>query len=263
MMRLAVMRPQDKIDESVALARERGFDPVCASPLRVESNESAELFRFLERLSAGHVDMAVLTSSTGVASLMRLLEAHGGRDVHLPHLLKVQLAAIGPLTAKAMTEEGIPPVLMPSVYSSEGLVSYLSKQDMAGKKITLLRSDHGEPVLREGLLALGAEVDDVVVYRLVPDRSSPALDLLIAASLSGKIDAFAFTSSLSAKTFIEAAESKQPGRIRKVLAQGIVAAMGEPTRRKLEDMGIRVDIVPENATFTSMLQGIMDFKNRP
>lgn len=257
-MRLGVMRPQDKLDESLLLAREKGLEVVAASPLLIRPTDNTEGAALIDVLKEGGADVVVLTSTTGVEILDGL--AMQG-NVRLASLLAgCYNVAIGPLTAQALTDRGVRIDLVPEEHSSEGLVRQIGSQ-LAGKSVYLLRSSHGERSLYDGLVEYGAKVTEKVLYSLVPDLGSPALRHLIDESMAGRVDAFAFTSSLSAETYITAAERSYPrGDIIAMLNARLVAAMGGPTRRKLEGMGIHVSVVPASATFAAMLDGITAFK---
>ena len=253
-MKLAVMRPKDKLEESILMAKERGFDVVAASPLQIRVNDGLEFDSFLRSLMDGMVDVVVLTSSTGVEALTRMAERRGADIAAL--LSSCRRIAIGPLTARAMEARGIGVDLIPDEYSSEGLVRQLSTE-LAYKRVFLLRSSHGERILFDGLKEAGAEVTEVVLYELVPDISSPEVRYLVTESMAGRVDAFAFTSSLSAATFIEAAERVATrDEIIALLNSRLVGAMGGPTRKRLEGMGITVAAVPANATFPELLDVI-------
>jgi uroporphyrinogen-III synthase len=253
-MRLAVMRPKDKLEESINLAKERGFEVVAASPLQIRVNDGPEFDSLLRSLKEGNVDVIVLTSSTGVEALVRMAERQG---VDIAALLSsCHRIAIGPLTAKAMVARGIGVDLIPDEYSSEGLVRQIGTE-LAYQRVFLLRSSHGERILFDGLVEVGAEVTEVVLYELVPDTDSPEVRYLVAESLAGRVDAFAFTSSLSAATFIEAAVKVAPrDEVITMLNSRLVGAMGGPTRKRLEGMGIKVAAVPANATFPELLDVI-------
>lgn len=259
-MRLAVMRPQDKLDESLQMAREKGLEVIAASPLLVSPIDGVEGATMIDMLKEGPAEVVVLTSTTGVEILDRI-SAQGGEDLAL--LLSGSCnIAIGPLTAKAMTDRGIRVDLIPEEHSSEGLVRQMGRQ-LAGKRVYLLRSSHGERSLFDGLVECGAEVTERVLYRLIPDLGSLELKYLIDESMAGRVDAFAFTSALSAETYINAAELSYPREdIIAMLNSHLVAAMGGPTRRKLEGMGIRVSVVPASATFAAMLEGITTWRAR-
>ncbi len=261
MIRLALMRPKDKMDESVQMAKELGFDPVCASPLSVEVWPSREFEAFLHDLSQGAANIVILTSSTGVAAMIDLARWALRKEDFLKLLKHARLVAVGPLTARAMEKEGMNVSLIPGVFSSDGLVNALPSSEVKGKKVYVLRSDHGEGSLISGLEENGAEVVEVIIYKLIPQLDSEEMTMLAKEAMNGRIDAFAFTSSLSAESFIQASErivAKE--EVVRMINSKIVAAMGVPTKAKLEKSGIRVDVVPSNATFREMLVSIKQFK---
>ena len=254
-MRLAVMRPKDKLEESVLAARELGLDVVAASPLQIEPNDGPEFDSLVRALREGKVDVVILTSSTGVEALARMMSRRSEDTAAL--LAPVRRIAIGPLTAKAMEAKGIAVDAMPDEYSSEGLVRQMGAE-LAYKRVYLLRSSHGERILYDGLADAGAEVTEIVLYNLTPDPDSPEVRYLVGESMAGRVDAFAFSSSLSAASFIEAAERVAPReKVIEMLNSRIVGAMGGPTRKRLEQMGVRVSAVPANATFRDLLEAIV------
>jgi len=254
-MRLAVLRPADRLEESSARAREMGFDTITASPLAIVPNDAADIDELIDELRLQKVAYVVITSSTSVASLLTLAKK---REVNIISLLnRCTLVAIGPATAEAMRAGGIRVDMMPKEYTSTGLVDLLSSQGVAGKRIWLLRSDHGDKRLVTGLEDAGASVREMAIYRLVPQTDDAALEQVVKEAIGGNIDAFAFTSALTAATFVRAAERFAPREeMIAMLNARTVAAIGLPTRRKLEGMGIRVEIMPEHATFESMLAAL-------
>ena len=42
----------------------------------------------------------------------------------------------------------------------------------------------------------------------------------------------------------------------RMLREGVVGAIGHPTRLALEEIGVRVDVIPESADFLQLLQSI-------
>ncbi len=261
-MRLAVMRPADKLEGAIRLAESMGFEALAASPLRVQVRDSPEIDAFIEAAGAGKADAAVLTSTTGVDAVMQLLARRGVDDVGAL-LQGCQGIAIGPLTAGAMMAAGMKVDFVPPEYTSEGLVRSLAST-LQGRRVFLLRSDHGERILKEGLEKAGAQVEEVVVYELVPQPFTTEMKRLAQESLAGRVDAFAFSSALSAATFIESMESLAPREeVMDMLNSRTVGAMGGPTRRKLEGMGIRVGAVPADATFEALLQAIRSAGDGP
>jgi uroporphyrinogen-III synthase len=257
-MRLAVLRPADRLEEAVDAARAMGFEPVAASPLAIEVNDGPAVDELVAELRAGRVDDVVMTSSTAVDSLVIMLRSRGEEAAAL--LAPCTLVAIGPATAAAMRSAGLAADLLPDEYTSAGLVSLLSRRGACGRRVALLRSDHGDEVLSVGLEEAGAEVTEIAVYRLVPRLEDGALLALAEEALAGRIDAFAFTSALTASTFVAAASRLAPREeVIAMLNARAVSAIGPPTRKRLEGMGFRVRVVPERATYEAMLEALSAF----
>lgn len=257
MTRIAIMRPEEKMNESISLAKSMGFDPICASPLRVDIVDSHDFDEFLDLAINGMLDAIVLTSSIGVRALIQLAERRMRKVDFLALVRRMQVLSIGPQTARSLEGMGVRVDFMPETYSSEGILASLPKRWGAGKRIVVIRSDRGEQKLIGGLRKEGAEVSEVIVYCLVQVQDDPEVKALVAKGLAGEIDTFAFTSPLSAKTFLEAAEgltSKQA--VLDMLGRSIVAAIGKPTKEALEGGGVRVDVVPESAIFEHLLLAI-------
>lgn len=254
-MRLAVLRPADRLAEAVALARAMGFETVAASPLAIVPNDDADTQRLVRALRRDEVDHVVVTSSAAVTSILMMSKRY---DTDIIGLLdRCKVTAIGPATATALTAAGIRVDMMPGEFTSTGLVDMLTARDIGGKMICLLRSDHGDPSLVTGLEDAGALVLEVTVYKLVPRPEDQDLVALVRKALAGDVDAFAFPSAMTAATFIEAAELMgSRDMLIAVLNDRLVAAIGPPTRRRLESMGVRVGIMPGQATFKAMLEAI-------
>jgi uroporphyrinogen-III synthase len=139
--------------------------------------------------------------------------------------------------------------VVPEEFSSTGLVDALS-DEVAGARVEVARSDHGSAVLTDGLERAGAYVHETVLYGLVrPPDSGSSVELAAA----GDLDAALFTSSLTVEHFLAAAEERG---LRDAALEGLEAAtvgsIGVPTKETAESLGIRVDIVPEQADFETL-----------
>jgi uroporphyrinogen-III synthase len=256
---LAILRPTDRQEESVELARKMGFDTVFASPIDLKTNDSPEFEAFLQGLSYGDVDIVVLTSSTAVKSTFELAKKHGQVEELSRGLRQVQVIAIGPVTARTAEKEWIKVDTLPEKFTSDGLVQLLSEKGIQGKQVVILRSDQGSDVLMKGLAGSGATVKEITVYKLTNVKAGrPLLDMFYKG-VRGEIDVFAFTSSMSARSFIdEARKHYSDEEVDDMLDCAVISAIGEPTQKTLEDMGVRVDIIPEKATFEDLLKAIAE-----
>ncbi|MEM2943892.1 MAG: uroporphyrinogen-III synthase [Methanomassiliicoccales archaeon] len=251
------MRPKEKIGESIEIAKRLGFEPMIASPLRVEVVDSSSFDAFLESLFSGEIDFVIVTSAIGARAVIELATKRRKSEELVRVLNSVYMVAIGPETARALESAGIRVSILPNIYSSDGIAELMSSQSIAGKRIFILRSDRGEKKLVGELVKSGAKAVEVIVYSLVPNIEDPDLLKIIDAVVSRKLEVLAFTSPLSAKVFVDVALSRyREDVVFDALAQSFIAAIGNPTRMMLESYNIRVDIVPPEATFECLLQTI-------
>ncbi|QLH74297.1 MAG: uroporphyrinogen-III synthase [Methanomassiliicoccales archaeon] len=258
-MKLAIMRTKDKAEESVAMAREMGFEVMFASPLELEELDTPAFWRFVEELEAGRVGRVMVTSSTAVKYMFKLLEKRGKATSVFTLLNRRGVIAIGPVTADAAKAKWLKVEAVPEKFTSDGLVRLLEGKVSKDETVWVIRSDQGSDVIRKGLEAMGAKVEEVPVYALRRSEPDRALLDMYYFTVHGGIDAFAFTSSMSAKAFIEEGERKYGVReFGTSLNAAIIGAIGEPTKRTLESMGIDVDVMPKDATFEGLLKALMD-----
>ena len=89
--------------------------------------------------------------------------------------LNLQVAAVGSATAKVLDEYGLEPTLLPQdSMDSEGLLALPQLQDVAGRRILIVRGNGGRETLRETLEQRGATVEYVEVYRRRIPQRNPA-----------------------------------------------------------------------------------------
>ena len=240
-VRVAVFRPDDeRLADAVDLLDSLGATPIPDPMLAVEPTGTTP-----PTGSDTAPDVVVLTSKTGVELLAEAGWSPGDAT----------LACIGPKTAAAARDAGWTVALVPEEYSSVGLVAAL-EADVDGRRIEVARSDHGSDTLLDGLRAAGADVHETVLYRLVRPEGSGQSAVMAAG---GELDAVCFTSSLTVENFLRAAEERGVGsEVVAGLNRVIVGVIGEPTRETAEERGIRVDVVPENATFEGLATAVVE-----
>ncbi|WP_436346204.1 uroporphyrinogen-III synthase [Natronorubrum sp. FCH18a] len=238
---VAVFRPDDeRVADAVALLEECGADPVPDPMLAVEPTEATP------RTDADYV---VFTSKTGAELVSEVGWEQSGETV----------CAIGPATADALRTEGYAVDIVPEEFTSSGLVATL-QNEVDGARVEVARSDHGSPVLLEGLEDAGAYVHETILYRLVrPEGSGRSAELAAA----GDLDAACFTSSLTVEHFLEAAaERGVRADALAGIADATVGVIGAPTAETAESRGIDVDVVAAEATFETLARETLETVRR-
>ncbi len=222
---------QDAVEHLESL----GVDPVADPLLAVDP--TGELPR-------DDADVVIFTSKTGAELIAGQWEP-GDTTV----------AAIGDPTATALEAAGIPVDLVPTEFSSAGLVDALADR-AAGKRIEVARSDHGSDVLPDGLWERGAFVHETVLYRLVrPEGAGDSATLAARGGLDGAL----FTSSLTVEHFFESAEERdRRSAALDGLSNAVVGTIGEPTRETARDYGLENVVVPDTADFETLARTVAD-----
>lgn len=119
--------------------------------------------------------------------------------------------------------------------------SWHEKLPLAGKKIVLTRPKELVSTLSEKLKNKGAEVLELPTVRIVPIKENE--ELRNALKQLEQYQWLVFTSPSGADVFFSSMREERVD-IRK-LANIKVAAIGEGTKKKVEDRGVLVDLLPE------------------
>jgi len=229
---VAVLRPDDsRIDEAVEYLQSLGVSPIPDPMLAITSTDQIPQ----------HRDYCIFTSTTGVD-----LAATAGWEQR-----ETTVCAVGEQTATALRNQGYSVDVVPSTFTSTGLVDELSA-DVEGQTVELARSAHGSDVLVEGLAAAGAVVSETHLYRLErPETAGQSVSL----AGDGELDGILFTSPKIVEHFVQIAiERDAVAALQRGLKETIVGAIGEPTERALGKHGIAVDVMPDTVNFTRLAE---------
>ena len=193
-------------------------------------------------------DWLILTSVNGVQALFARLARLGKSEADLLHL---NLAAIGPATRKAIEKHGLPVDVMPEEYVAESVVAAL-KGEVKGKRVLLVRAKVARDVIPTELIKAGAKLDVIEAYETVLPESSRAELAKVLRDPRRKPDVITFTSSSTAKNFMELL-----GKGNDALLAGIkLASIGPVTSDTMRKLGLRVDIEAREYTIPSLVATI-------
>jgi uroporphyrinogen III methyltransferase/synthase len=245
---VVITRPEIQAESFAALLHEQGARAIPFPTIRIVPPESWEgLDRAVERLA--EYEWLIFTSANGVRFFMQRLRELG-KDVR--DLKGIRICTIGPATAQVVEELGLPVVLIPDSFISEGVVKAFAGRDIKNSRILLPRAEKARDVIPEGLAALGAVVDVVTAYRTVgSDKKKEELDHLIDAD---KVDVITFTSPSTVTHFREimGGNWQLPERVR-------IAAIGPVTAAAVCKAGFAVDILQETYTIPGLVAAMADY----
>jgi uroporphyrinogen III methyltransferase/synthase len=243
--RILVTRAQHQANALNQLLSERGARPVELPVIDIQATANTkELDRAISNLE--QYDWIVFTSVNGVSSFFqRLYEL----KLDARALKGLKIGVIGPATAKALEIRGIIPDYLPQVYTSQGFLAGLSRQDITGQQFLLPRADIADKELAEAISQLGAEVYEVVVYRTVPVAT--AIPQVKEMLLSREIDVITFTSSSTVSNLVALFNKEELAA-----NNAKIACIGPKTANTAARVGLKVDIVASENTIPGLVTAI-------
>jgi uroporphyrinogen-III synthase len=222
-MKIAITRLRGKELDDQQRCQRRGHDCYPVTPMYSEIDQD-QIDLFIEQVTEEKFDCIFFTSALPAFKIGPLL----GRCT-LPRVV-----AIGPQTAKALREYGVPCEVLHDFYS-RAFVPYLGDW-ISGKTIGIPRSDAPNPDLLAAITDAGGIPVEFSIYTLIPTYEE--LDLSDA-------EAILFTSALSFRTAI--------WRRREDL---ILIAIGEVTASTMMEAGLPPDVSGDGS-----LEGTLDELN--
>lgn len=180
-----VTRPALQAAALAQAIRAAGGTPLAFPALAVEAVPQDELSVPLARLA--EADIAIFISPNAAQFGMAAIRARGA----LPGAMVV--FAVGPGTARALQAQGVGGVILPDGQDSEALLALPQLQEVAGKRVTIVRGVGGRALLAEALRQRGARVDFMECYRRLRPQADAAP--LLARWQAGGIDAVTVSSA--------------------------------------------------------------------
>ncbi|RKD88568.1 uroporphyrinogen-III synthase [Halopiger aswanensis] len=234
--KVAALRPDDtRIDEAVQCLQSLGVSPVADPMLTICPTGQRPR----------QAEYCIFTSKTGV----ELAVEHGW------HQDGETVCAVGRQTATALQNHGYSVDVLPSTFTSEGLVKELAGE-VEGNTVEIVRSAHGSDVLIQGLEDAGAAVHETQLYRLkCPSTAGQSISLAV----DGELDGILFTSPKTVDHFFKiATERDVVAALRCRLEETVVGAIGPPTERAVRKNGGTVNVIPDTVDFTRLAEATVN-----
>ncbi len=243
-MRIAVTRAATQANELAKGLEQAGADVVVCPLIRFEPVALEMARRVLHTLD--EFSWLIFTSSNGVDQFMRVLAE---AKLNAAVLTGKRVACVGPATAATAAGYGLTTDVMPDDFVGEAVArEIISKGSIRGCKMLIARAAGGGQGLPTALRAHGALVDDLELYKTVPDLDGAArLGDLITA---GGVDVLTFTAGSTVTYFVQTVGA--PG-------QAHVAVIGPSTAEIARRNGMRVDIEANPHTTAGLIKAIQEY----
>lgn len=249
--RVVITRAEHQATELASVLAEYGAIPLVYPCLAVlPPADTAPLDDALRHLAS--FDWLLLTSANTVDALARRLAA---TDLIVPPSLRV--GAVGPATARlARTVLGVEVNVLPEHYNAAALTAALP--DLERARMLVPQSDLADDALARGLAAEGAEVCEVVAYRMGIGSGGVDLPRLL---VSHDVDAVTLTSG-SAVTNLLARLVRENGDTAR-LADVVIACIGERTAEAARHWKLPVAVIAAPHTVAGLCAALDDFYSLP
>ena len=256
---IALTRPRGQAEEAAEMIREKGGKPYFVPAIEIKApSDLTPIKKFITELKKGAVDYVVFMSVNGVRHLLSAAESLTLLDETVDGLRKTVTVAVGPRTAQELKARQIQVNLIPSKYTSEGVVQMLRQQGVSGKTILVPRTSSASPVLKKELRETGAMVQEVYVY-----ESALPVDTALSAQFlqdlaAGKVDAIIFGSTSCVKNLFQMLSGRVSREKLRDLLNGrvVVVAIGPVTAGALAELGVKVDVMPDRHLFEEALAAL-------
>ena len=246
---IVVTRKGDQAESMIERLRELGAEPVFFPVIEtIVPDNWAPLDEALKHVS--RYDGIIFTSINGVRFFFHRLKEIG-QDIR--NLKDVRVYTIGPKTAEAVSNLGICVDIIPEDFVAESLIESIGKEKINGKRFLIPRAAVAREVLPKKLTEMGAKIDIAPAYQTVLPK--PKSDAFLKRLKSGDIDVLTFTSSSTVTNFLTLTGKNLLEEIKKTR----IACIGPITAKTAEDAGLKVDILPEEYTVTSLLDAIENY----
>lgn len=187
-------------------------------------------------------DVIAFSSRNGVQYFLdRMIQL--GKDMR--RLAGIEIAAVGQQTAAALARYHLRADLVPDDYRAASLAHQLAPT-ANGKRFLLIRASRGGDDLRQGLIAAGGIVSEVVAYS---HRDVTVADPEVARQLDeGKFDWLTITSSGSAKSLFQLFGDH--------LLTAKIASLSPVTSDAIRRLGLQVSAEADPYTMTALVDAI-------
>ena len=244
-LRVVVTRPTEKADNLSALLRDRGARVIQLPTISIEDPSSwADVDAALRKLSAGRYEWVVFTSVNAVEKVVSRLESAA-------HLQRAKIAAVGQVTADALSRHDIEVALVPREFTGEALAADLGP----GSGVVLLpRVENAPRTTVDALKERGWTVEEITTYRNIALEPSAVPKLPPDA-----FDLVTFASGSAARNFAALRDVTDLGLAPGGHADKVVACIGPKTAEEASAAGLRVDLIAQVHTDEGLVSALEDY----
>ncbi len=254
-------------DELAALLERRGARVVLAPALRiVPLADDTELRAATVSLVDNPPDVVVANTGIGLRGWLEAAEGWGLAEALRASLSGSHLIARGPKARGAIRAAGLLDAWSPESESCDEVLDYLLGSaecaqalpgGVFGLRIAVQLHGEPQPEFCGALVAAGADVVEVPVYRWAPPVDTAPLRRLVDLILAPMVDAVTFTSAPAVGSLLRVAGPDSEAVIERLRANVVAACVGPVTAAPLRARGIPV-VEPSRARLGALARTLVE-----
>lgn len=246
-----------KAEEQINLLERRGAHVVWAPALSVDPNrvDAGALRAVTEQIIGQKIDMFLATTGIGTRTWFDAAEEWGLLDRLLETLRGAEILARGPKSVGAIRRRGLRELWAPESEEFDDVLEHLRGRDLTGKRIVVQEHGQSLSMVVHALTRQGAEVINVVVYRVESAADPEPMFRLVEALADGELDAVTFTSAPAVAAFMQAAGSVglRDEVVAAFQADVVAACVGPVTAAAFEMWGVPT-MIPDRSRTAAMVK---------
>ena len=184
-LKILITRPKHQTEKLSAAIQKQGGIAISFPTLEIKAVNTNNALNYLENIK--HYNFIIFLSPNAVVTTTTYIQ-----KIYPVWPAQTKIIAIGPGTANALQQKGLPVDYFPEKnFSSEGLLALLPFQHPKQKKILILQGENGRGYLDKALEKKGAHVTTVNVYqRQCPQVAKtcipyPSVNVIVCTSNEG------------------------------------------------------------------------------
>jgi uroporphyrinogen-III synthase len=247
---IVVTRAEHQVGGDVKLLQELGATVIQFPTIKVQPVTDYSGFdRILSDF--GSINYLIFTSANTVIFFVKRI-----KELQITiNYRSIIIIAVGKKTAKTCKENNIKIDLMPDIYTSEGIIELMKKEQVISKTVLIPCSLIAKDDLKEGLENLGLKVIKVPIYGItLPTDEEIKNNMKTLENFSP--DLCIFTSPSTYKNYLRIFNINNPQIFFKDIK---IAAIGTITQYAIEKSGVKVDIIPNEFNMISLINSIKDY----
>ncbi len=247
-------------EELVDLLARRGARVVLAPAIRIIAlPDDTELLEATRALVQDPPQVVVATTGVGFRGWMQAADGWGLGEGLRAGLSSAYLVARGPKARGAVRAAGLSEAHTPESESMAEVLAHLLAHGISGARVAIQLHGGPQPEVTAALVAAGASVVEVPVYRWAGPVDRAPLRRLVELTASRQVDAVTFTSAPAVEEFLrEAGQAGVQEAVEGALSTELVAAcVGPVCAGPLRRRGIP-SVLPERARLGALVRLVAD-----